>query len=355
MVVMAPSAVQAPVDIAESLEPEPVISEANTNATRHLSAGAYLDPEFCLTALREVYYKTKRVVAPSYGFNAITVLGHCLRARRGLAVRDVVLAGLLGIRPPLAVVGLVALVFLVPAAARAWGRFQVRALAPDRAPHPPVATRRLADIEQQMGGNTVIYSGYQPFVGSGENLWHWNFAQRLVRTPPKGITLSEAEREFDQPPFTAREISAYGRDHIAGLAHEPWPEPRLPRLTVADRNIVAGSEVSDLRPHTPQDQVARIIRNPTAPQRHYVTSQVVSWRGELVTTVYVHFAVQGKVLYVELHITGLLPCDERYRVVDQLDGTSFKRVLRDAADGLLSAPTVVASAPIGLVRAGSDA
>src|SRR2546423_11900744 len=95
MVVMAPSAVQTPVDIAESLEPEPVISEANTNATRHLSAGAYLDPEFCLTALREVYYKTKRVVAPSYGFNAITVLGHCLRARRGLVVRDVVLVGLL--------------------------------------------------------------------------------------------------------------------------------------------------------------------------------------------------------------------------------------------------------------------
>src|SRR2546421_5644416 len=95
MVVMAPSAVQTPVDIAESLEPEPVISEANTNATRHLSAGAYLDPEFCLTALREVYYKTKRVVAPSYGFNAITVLGHCLRARRGLVVRDLVLVGLL--------------------------------------------------------------------------------------------------------------------------------------------------------------------------------------------------------------------------------------------------------------------
>jgi hypothetical protein len=474
MVVMAPSAVQSTVEIAEALEPEPVISEPNTNATRHLSAGAYLDPEFCLTALREVYYKTKRVVAPSYGFNAITVLGHCLRARRGLVVRDVVLAGLLvvaswlslvtllivlatllsvqvtvvsvkvvrdalrylrespdagkspeaerlriwraarekrdmrrwrrgfrrlwlenvlaqiggrligpvagylallaagatlalavwhtsltgrtrlGVRPTLATVGLVALVFLVPAAARAWGRFQVRALAPDRAPHPPVATRRLVDIERQMGGNTVIYSGYQPFVGSGENLWHWNFAQRLVRTPPKGITVPDAEREFDQPPFTAREISAYVRDHIAGLAHDPLPERRLPGLTVADRIFVAGTEVSDLRPHTPPDQVARIIRNPTAPQRHYVASQVVSWRGELVTTVYVHFAVQGKVLYVELHITGLLPCDERYRVVDQLDGTSLGRVLRDAADGLLSAPTVVASAPVGLWRAGSD-
>jgi hypothetical protein len=474
MVVMAPSAVQSTLEIAESLEPEPVISEANTNATRHLSAGAYLDPEFCLTALREVYYKTKRVAAPSYGFNAITVLGHCLRARRGLVVRDVILVGLLvaaswlslaallivlatlltvhvtvvtvkvvrdalrylreppdarkspeaerlriwraarekrdvrrwrrgfrrlwlenvlaqiggrligpvsgylallavgatlaiavwhtsltgrtrlGIRPTLATVGLVALMFLVPAAARAWGRLQVRALAPDRAPHPPMATRRLADIERQTGGNTVIYSGYQPFVGSGENLWHWNFAQRLVRTSPKGLVLPDAEREFDEPPFTAREISAYVRDHISDLAHDPLPERRLPALTVADRVFVAGTEVSDLTPHTPQDQVARIIRNPTAPQRHYVACQVVSWRGELVTTVYVHFAVQGKVLYVELHITGLLPCDERYRVVDQLDGTSLGRVLRDAAEGLLSAPTVVASAPVGLWRAGSD-
>src|SRR5204863_2513079 len=136
-----------------------------------------------------------------------------------------------------------------------------------------------------------------------------------------------------------------------GLAHDPLPERRLPALTVADRIFVAGTEVSDLTPHTPPDQVARIIRSPTAPQRHYVACQVVSWGGELVTTVYVHFAVQGKALYVELNVAGLLPCDERYRIVDKIGGTSVRRLLRDAGQALVETPSLVTPAPVSLARA----
>ncbi len=484
---MAISSPPCPVDVAEPVEPPPRrrASIANTNATRHLSAGAYLDPEFCLTALREIYYKPKRIVAPSYGFDPITVLGHCLRARRALLVRDALLVGVLllaswvsvvavavvlltllavhavlvagrvgrdsvrylreppnqsdsaddeddprrrilrrsraarsgdkqqwsrgfrrlwlenvlaqiagrligvvfayvvflaagtglatlvwhagllgrtrlGVTPTAAVGILVGLVFVIPALARGWCRYQIRALVPGHTPHPPVRTRRLAEIAGQGGGNTVVYSGYQPFVGSGIVLRRWNLTQRLVRPAPvtrdpKTPVESEAEREFRTPPFRAREISEYVRDHIAGLAHDPLPERHLADLTVDDRIFVAGTEITDLRPYTTPEQVARVIRHPTAPQRHYVACQIVSWRGELVTTVYVHFAVQGKVLYVELHVTGLLPCDERYRVVDQLDGTSLSQVLRDAGSGLLSAPTVVAGAPTGFLRGCADA
>src|SRR6266545_2608081 len=407
--VMAISSPPCPVDVAEPVEPPPRrrASIANTNATRHLGAGAYLDPEFCLTALREIYYKPKRIVAPSYGFDPITVLGHCLRARRALLVRDALLVGVLllaswvsvvavavvlltllavhavlvaagaglatlvwhagllgrtrlGVTPTAAVGILVGLVFVIPALARGWCRSQIRALVPGHTPHPPVRTRRLAEIAGQGGGNTVVYSGYQPFVGSGIVLRRWNLTQRLVRPAPvtrdpKTPVESEAEREFRTPPFRAREISEYVRDHIAGLAHDPLPERHLADLTVDDRIFVAGTEITDLRPYTTPEQVARVIRHPTAPQRHYVACQIVSWRGELVTTVYVHFAVQGKVLYVELHVTGLLPCDERYRVVDQLDGTSLSQVLRDAGSGLLSAPTVVAGAPTGFLRGCADA
>jgi hypothetical protein len=217
-------------------------------------------------------------------------------------------------------------------------------------------TRRLHDIDRQGGGNTVVYSGYQPFVGSGVVLRRWDLTQRLVRPAPPGVTKrSEAEREFETPPFSAREISAYVRRHIAGLATDPLPERHLSDLTVADRVFVAGTEISDLEPQTSKVQMNRIIRHPTAPQRHYLACQVVSWRGELVTTVYVHFAVQGKVLYVELHVTGLLPCDERYRVVDQVDGTSLSQVLRDTGHGLLAAPIAVAGAPVAFLRAVSDA
>jgi hypothetical protein len=171
-----------------------------------------------------------------------------------------------------------------------------------------------------------------------------------VVTPPP-----EAFREFPTPPFTAREISAHVRDHIAGLSKEAVPERRLPELTVSDKIFVAGTEISELRPHADEKRMREIIRNPTAPERHYLACQVVSWRGELVTTVYVHFAVQGKALYVELYVTGLLPCDLRFRVVDEVGGTGLRAVLRDAGRAVIAAPLLVASAPTNLLRAGSDA
>jgi hypothetical protein len=463
----APPAVTGP-------RPDPVVPERTSNATRHLSAGAYIDNEFCLTALREVYYQPRRIVAPAYGFDAVTVLGHCLRARRSMVLRDAVLvcllllalwsslagalvflAGLLvfhlacttvvvgresivylresmrhnnnpatdgrgrarvsfdryrnasltsrGFRrlwlenvfaalvarvfgivatyvafaclalaaafwlrrgdlmggpvPPAVTAYLVGPAFLVPAVLRIWDRLQVRALLPGRRVGRPVATPRLEQIERQMGGNTVVYSGHRPFVGSGEVLRRWDLAQRLVMADPSPLdgasplTSRERLREFPTPPFKAQQISDYVREHLRRIAHDEQPERNLPNLTVSDQIFVAGTEISDLRTQTPHEQVGEIIRNPTAPQRHYLSCQVVSWRGELVTTVYVHFAVQGKALYVELYVTGLLPCDGRFRIVDEVGGTGVKAVLHDAARAMVSAPALVASAPANLLRA----
>jgi hypothetical protein len=123
---------------------------------------------------------------------------------------------------------------------------------------------------------------------------------------------------------------------------------------VTDKVFVAGTEIGDLRPDISAAEMERIIRHPTAPERHYLCCQVVSWRGELVTTVYVHFAVQGKALYVELYVTGLLPCDERFRVVDQVGGTGLKAVIRAGMRAVLAAPTMLAAAPTGLARAVAD-
>jgi hypothetical protein len=478
MVVMAMPFVSSLVGMAEPAR-APSLDD-NTNATRHLSAGAYLDPEFCRTALREVYYRTNRIVAPSHGFDGIAVLGHCLRARRAMVVRDALLVGLLllvswlslvtvlatlatllavhtcvvsvwvvreairyivsegyfranvppggtsraGVsqgqgaknpalgRPPrqfvrvwfenvlaqivarllgivlrylalLAVAVLavwvwhtpllgvrfgiplsravtwsIALAFLIPALARAWSRLQLRALVPGRPPTPPVHNHRLREIARQTGGNTVVYSGYWPFVGSGDVLRSWDITQRLVRpvTRVPGIDVAgpEAAREFDKPPFTAEQISSYVRDYIADLSRDPSPERGLSDLTVTDRVFVAGTEISDLQPHTPARRLAEIIRRPTAPARHYLQCQVVSWRGELVTTVYVHVAVQGKALYVELNVLGLPPCDERYRLVDQVGGTSIRRMLGDSGRALFEAPVLVSAAPVSVARAAAD-
>ncbi|WP_184854793.1 hypothetical protein [Streptosporangium becharense] len=49
-------------------------------ATRHLCAGVYLDPAFRRIVLRQVHNDTKRMVAPSYGFDLVPVVRHAWKA-----------------------------------------------------------------------------------------------------------------------------------------------------------------------------------------------------------------------------------------------------------------------------------
>jgi hypothetical protein len=185
---------------------------------------------------------------------------------------------------------LLAVAFTTPVAARVWGHLRLRGLVPGCAVERPLQTGRLSDIEEQMSGNTVVYSGYQPFVGSGLVLRRWDLAQRLVQAlPPElaalGESFPEGIREFPSPPFTAHEISDHVGCYMRSIADDPVPERGLPSLTVTDKAFVAGTEIGDLRPDISAEEMQRIIRHPTAPERHYLCCQVVSWRGELVTTV----------------------------------------------------------------------
>ncbi|MDG4793228.1 hypothetical protein [Micromonospora sp. WMMD1082] len=432
--------------------PPASLPPAASNATRHLCAGAYLDEQFQRTSLNEVYHQEGRLVAPSYGFDLVAVLGHCLQARRLVTIRDAVILGVLVVSAcaaPLAfgfaltalvtlylitstvrliqdtvrelrqgsrasaglIVGRTALVLLrfliagvlllllgpivfaaslgTVAAMQSGGRdpslaafslhpsvmlmvlllvlappvvanlvrqSRLDTFAPGRMPTPPARSHRFDDIRRQETGNTIVYSGYRPFVGAGYLWKSWGLAQRLVRagSPLKGLA-PEGEREFASAPFTAAELVGHLRDELTTLTTEQAPERRLPGLTVDDRVFLAGTKTAQLIPYTPPEHVAEILRNPTAPARHYLVCQVVSWRGELVTTVHVHVAVQGKSLYIEFTSTALPPCDDRYRVVDQVGGTGREAYLRATVRGLLDAPTTIGQAPINLIRAGVNA
>jgi len=56
--------------------PESILNEA----TRHLCAGAYVDDKYCTTVLRNIYFERSRRLAPSYGFELLSVLVHARRA-----------------------------------------------------------------------------------------------------------------------------------------------------------------------------------------------------------------------------------------------------------------------------------
>ena len=416
--------------------------QPSSTATRHLSAAAYLDEDFCRVALDEVYHQPRRLVAPSYGFDLITVLGHCRRAERIALVRDAILAGILVVSACVSYLALIAvvswliqvqlvvatarlvrdalrelrhgtpqsfnrllvrallivlalgvlfglstllallafagpigstdpadplvqgigtgvtilallIVVSVPLAANIVRQYQVDGLVPGRPGALPASTRRLVDIQHQQTGNAVAYSGYRQFVGSGWEIETSGFAQRLVRRDNGAVEPTrEADREFEEPPFTAAELIAYLDGQLRPLITDSLPERQIPGLSIEDRVFIAGTEVTYLSPFASAEYVAHVVRNPTSPTRHYLACQVVSWDGELVTNVYVHVAVQGRTLYLEVSSWFLPPCADKYRVVDQVGGVGAMAYVRAIWRGLVDAPRIVAKAPVNLVRLG---
>jgi hypothetical protein len=424
------------------------------NATRHLSAGAYLDPTFRARVLREVYHQRRRLIAPSYGFDVLIVLAHCLRARNIALVADsliVLTAVILAAVSPTsflvvgsallslyvavgscrvivdavralrsgaslsinAIIVRLAVLFLssfiaytvllvafivfglasmgtgptssvfpstvpteeldalgqaasgvilslillaIPLAATLVCRLQLERLKPGSHPVRPEPTSRFSEIFRQTTGNTVVFSDFSPFVGAGVEVNSWSTAQRLVRSAGPGESAApQAQREFETPPFNALELIQFLHHQLRRIANDPTAEGHIPGLTVTDKVFVAGNEISDPTPSTVPQEVARIICYPTDPRRHYLVCQVVSWNSELVTTVHVHVALQGKALYLEQVTTVLPPCQPEYRQIDQVDGTGPVAFLRALAASFAATPVTIATAPLRLVRAAVDA
>jgi hypothetical protein len=413
-------------------------------ATRHLCAGAYLDETFSRLSLTEVYHQPRRAVAPSFGFDAGAVLGHCLRAARIVLVRDAVLVAVLaavacasplgfglGLIALSGLYGLVAVARLMAGAARSIGAGEpvtagqtvhdlvagalggilvsiglgavLPALGaptlgaalsggpapgslagtllgagltvvagigapaataaiqwhhavrhgPDAVPAALVPDPRLHDIQRGQLGNRTVYSGCSPFVGSGVTLATDGMALRLLR-PDHGPAerTGPAEREYATPPFTAVELVGQVRHRMGTLVAAQAPERRVPGLTVTDRVCTSAREVP--WPVTPAgpELVSCIIRDPGDANRHYLACQVTSSGGELVTSVYVHCALVGRGLYLELTTCVLAPSRGAYRVVDDLCSQGGLPYLSAAGRGLLRSPAVVAGAPVNLLRSG---
>lgn len=427
---------QQTIDVAPA--PPTLPEERMSSATRYLCAGAYVDPTFRDLCLREVYYQDKRFTAPSYGFDLVTVLEHCLRSRdlttwrdgsivltlaagtylhwasaaavvaafvclrvtgaawrlacdgtavdstksrrRGLMVllggvaawivfivlisRVVAAAGTAFAGPGPTAAGVALLVapavLLLPTVFALWNQKRIEDLTLYGQPPPVRWNARKRTIAEQQTGNTVVYGDFEPFLGAGEIVSSWGLAQRLVRKQPHGLAAefggpSEGEREFKEPPFTADEIVGYVRDHLSALTRDDSAEMTIPDLTVADRIFQSAREDGPRTTYTGADEMAEIIRNPTNPARHYLACEVVSWGGDVVTTVYVHIAVQGRSLYLEVTSTTMAPCNERYRIADIDGGTGPRAWFKAAIVAARETPLTIVRAPHGLIVSLKDA
>jgi hypothetical protein len=212
-------------------------------------------------------------------------------------------------------------VIALTAAIRARSLTRLRFAVPCRRARP---RRRLRAIEQQQRHPVTVHSGFKPFLGSGKQMRGWSFAQRLV---PANTVGTERRREFDRPPFTTSGLVSRLREVIADLQHDDNPETSLPPLRVADCVFVEGTRAAGLGaalaagPESDEvkQAIADAIARPSGVARHYLCAQVVSWGGEVVTTVFVHVSLQGRTLYIEFATYALYPVRPEYGT-DQVGG-----------------------------------
>ncbi|GAA1651115.1 hypothetical protein ACFQY4_26505 [Catellatospora bangladeshensis] len=180
--------------------------------------------------------------------------------------------------------------------------------------------RRMTYLQEAQRSRITFYSGYRPFVGSGEEIATWAFPLRLIKRQDdlSGTTqrLSEAEREEEFLPFGSEELMRRIRAELEGLRAEVdeilipdyWPvdETKLPGLVVNDRLYVVESAADGISPIV-DDAIAAARADPTGPARHYLACVVEGWGGETVTSVFVTASLQGRTLYLEFSVWALLP------------------------------------------------
>ncbi|MCX3059785.1 hypothetical protein [Streptomyces beihaiensis] len=351
---------------------------ARTRATRLLSAGTYLDPGYRRDVIRVLLKMRHRVVAPSYGYDAVSVLAHALAARRlrriqwGVALGGMalvlVLSGNGALSPALAVIGL----FWVPWAAAYLRRIVTLHILMTRlredgadggfdgaCPAHAKLTGALAhkiDHEQASRGGLVFYGGYQPFVGAGVPLNDWANAQLLLGAPRTRITarkpkdgslpdLDTVERR-DVIPFDVTEITREVAARMAAdLRDETGPDGRINGLTVERRRYTTAIRTRDrstkagwsILPSV-EDLPALHWREDYDAAREYLCIRVGSWDEELVTTIYVGFDLRGSTLHTEFYTYVLGPLVEDFHLVDQLPAAmDWLLAVRVAWDMLTSA------------------
>ncbi|MER6681028.1 hypothetical protein [Streptomyces olivaceoviridis] len=338
------------------------VADATSNATRLLCAGTYLDPVYRAGVIRELLTHRYRVVAPSYGYDAVPVLAHALAARRLQRIRLAVFAAGAALTFVLMVTGalsgftaLLAVLWLlwVTAFLRRVVTLQTltRRLAPQAGrgfdgayPEHPELTPQLVDKikrEQTSDGTVVRYGGYKPFVGAGTPVRRWSNAELLIGAPlgvfdgrpgagpaaAPGATGQEPKRK-EVVPFTVEELTAYVADRMtARLRAQARPAQRIEGLAVERSTFTtAVTTLRGVAEPTPE-QLDGDWRDIPDTGRNYLCIRVGSWDQELVTTAFVGFDLKGNTLHTEFYSYVLAPIRASFQLVDRLPAALDERLL----------------------------
>ncbi|HEY1094243.1 MAG TPA: hypothetical protein VGE61_06050 [Glycomyces sp.] len=196
----------------------------------------------------------------------------------------------------------------------------------------------------------TYHSSRAPFVGSGFPLATWQLA----------MTLRPADASADGG--SAMTIDSVGlnrtvKARIGALGADSAITRMLPGLELSDHVYVSGRDTVApvFHPHElrqsgyPFATIEQVQADPTTPVRAYLRCTIDSWGGELVTTVFLHCALQGETLYVEFSSCVLPPTPQRYHVfggVNSTGGAMFLGFMR----GVAAMPIEFIRSPVDTVR-----
>jgi hypothetical protein len=196
----------------------------------------------------------------------------------------------------------------------------------------------------------TYHSGRAPFVGSGFPLATWQLAMTLR---PADASAGGGTAMTIDPVGLNRDVKA----RIEQLGADSPVTRRLPGLALSDHVYVSGRDTAApvFHPHElrrsgyPFETVEQVQADPTTPVRHYLRCTIDSWGGELITTVFLHCALQGETLYVEFTSCVLPPTPERYHVFG--NGVSKEQaVFLGVVRGIAALPFELLRSPFDAIR-----
>ncbi|MFI6209989.1 hypothetical protein ACIBAI_27035 [Streptomyces sp. NPDC051041] len=192
---------------------------------------------------------------------------------------------------------------------------------------------RLADVERARDGNVTVYSGFSPFIGYAETVSNWSIAVPLL---PADDPVDAGARPGEPEAFTVVELVGHLRARLRAIAARGDAEgtadadpEALGSLVVEDRIFANGTIVGGDSRFTAPDGLApaarlspetveEIMLRPTGAVRHCLAVHVPLWGGDVVPSVFLHFAAAGRTLHLHCDVHVLGPVDAAYHVVDHL-------------------------------------
>lgn len=338
--------------------------------TRYLCAAAEISSKFRTKVFEQIIDNTIRYIAPSYGVDVPLVARHCLRAQ----MRDFIVETLLSLILLWTLISSIkssgvflGILYFVPALFTypwlisillRWANIYIgyRIVAKDLKNIDSQSESkswveskyegRLQELEKLQDGNVVYYSGFNPFVGSGNQVDGWSFVCSIEK---------KEGTETDQ-----RMVSLYALyDHI----RRNMESLVIPNLSFKDMLYVNGKEIRDddrflSDPyHAPLSVSDMLIDEYKEMQeeniRYYQTVQVVGWQGNLVFSSFFRVSKNDKHLFVEANYYALPPLKPEYYEIDKFSSSiPFGRILKMGISSILPALFHLPLSPYRAIRSG---